>query len=195
MPARTDKSDATKTRILEVAHEVFAAKGYVGAALSDIVARAGVTTGALYHHFGGKEGLFVAVAERAEQAVLDAAASSLSAAASPREALESGLSGVLEICARPDFQRILFRDAPTVVGPAKWREIEMRYAFGMMRQTIRDLAEAGLLDAPDPDITAQILLGATIEAAHGIALAGDRAAALVAARRTLGMMLRSLSKD
>ena len=108
------------------------------------------------------------------------------------KALEAGVANTLEICARPDIQRIVFREAPTVAGPTQWREIEMKYAFGLMRQAVVQLAEQGDIDAPNADLTAQILLGAIVEAAHGVALAQDKAAALRQAKATVRKMLRAL---
>lgn len=195
MANQADKSEATKARIIETARVMFARDGFAKTALSEIVAEANVTTGAVYHHFGGKKALFVAVAEHLEQVILDSIAKRATGDMSSWAAMENGLEATLEICARPDIQRIVFRDAPNVVGAAEWRDIEMKYAFGIMRQTIHELAKTGAIDAPIPDLTAQILLGAVIEAAHGIALADDQNAALREGAATIRKMVRALRLD
>ncbi len=194
MANQADKSEATKSRIIEVARLIFARDGFAAAALSEIVADASVTTGAVYHHFGGKKGLFIAVAEHLERRILDEVTASASVDASPWEALESGLMATLRICARSDIQRIVFRDAPNVVGSVEWRDIEKKYAFGLMHQSIQMLAISGLMDAPDPDLTAQILLGTIIEAAHGIAISENPETALTDGSHTIRTMVRSLRK-
>lgn len=195
MANQADKSEATKTRIIEIARASFARDGFVKTALSEIVASAGVTTGALYHHFGGKKGLFIAVAEHVEQEILDHVVARAIQGASLWDTLENGLEVTLEICAQPDIQQIVFRDAPNVVGATAWRDIEMKYAFGLMQNTIQDLAKADAIDAPLPLLTAQILLGSVIEAAHGVALADDQPAALREAAFTIRKMVRGLQLE
>ena len=192
MPTQKERTATTRKRIIDVAREIFARDGYANAALAEIVASADVTTGALYHHFGGKKGLFVAVAEHLEQSILDEVVESAPLSGSSWDLLESGVISTLEICARPDIQRIVFRDAPNVVGLAEWREIEINYAFGLMRQTIAQLADQGIVNAPNPDLTAQILLGAIMEAAHGVASSTDKPKALQQSKATIRAMLWSL---
>ncbi len=189
---KAEKSAGTRKQIIDAARQVFARDGFAGASLAEIVARADVTTGAVYHHFGGKKDLFIAVAEHLEQSILDEVAANAPASGSPWEVLEAGVLSTLGICARPDIQRIVFRDAPTVVGLAEWREIEIKYGFGLMRQTLALLEEEGVIDAPNTDLTAQILLGAIVEAAHGVALADDKAKALHQGKATVRKMLYAL---
>ena len=195
MATKAEKSAETRRTIIEVAREVFTRDGFADASLAEIVARADVTTGAVYHHFGGKKGLLIAVAEHLEQIILDEVARAAPASAVPWDILETSIMNTLEICARPDIQRIVFRDAPMVVGLDQWREIEKKYAFGQMRQAVAGLAQQGIIDAPDADLTAQILLGAIIEAAHGMALADDRAEAVRQGKDTVRRMLRALKSD
>lgn len=195
MAIQADKSEATQNRIIEIARSVFAREGFAGASLSEIVASANVTTGAVYHHFGGKKGLFVAVAEHVEREILDQVSQSSGEDVSPWDALENGLLATLEICAKPDIQRIVFRDAPNVVGAAEWREIEMKYAFGLMSQSLHAIAANGLIDATDPDLIAQILLGAIMEAAHGIAVSDQPETALRVGSDAIKSMARALLVD
>ncbi len=192
MASKADKSAKTQKQIIQVAQEIFARDGYADASLAEIVDRADVTTGAVYHHFGGKKGLFTAVAENVEQMIMSEAAAAAPQSGEPWALFEKGVLMTLEICARPDIQRIVFRDAPNVVGLAEWREIEIKYAFGLLRKTIAQLSKAGLIDATNTNLTAQILLGAIIEAAHGVALADNKAKALSQAKATLQKMLRAL---
>lgn len=188
---RSSRSEATQARIIAVARNAFAKDGYAGASLAEIVRQAEVTTGAVYHHFKDKKGLFQAVAESVEQEILDHV-TALPLQDDPWRTFMEGIAATLEICARPDINRIVFKEAPSVIGPAAWREIEVQYAFGMMRATIAALSEAEILDAPNPDLTSQIILGAIIEAAHAVALASDTRAALEDAKAAVLTMVAAL---
>jgi AcrR family transcriptional regulator len=190
MPTKAEQSTTTQARIIVAAQAVFTRDGYADASLADIVKRAKVTTGAIYHHFGGKKELFTAVAEHLEQVILDEVSSTTPPSISGWEALEWGALKTLEISMRPEIQRIVFREAPAVVGLTEWRAIEAKYAFGMMMQTLASLPQNGA--ARTPEVTAQILLGAITEAAHAVALSDNPAEALTEAKATLTVMLRAL---
>lgn len=188
---RSGRSEATQTRIISVARDAFAKEGYAGVSLSEIVEQANVTTGAIYHHFKDKKGLFLAVAEALEQEIMDYVIA-LPPRDDPWETFIQGIGATLEICARPDINRIVFKEAPSVIGPAEWREIEVQYAFGMMQAAISALADAGVLDAPDPGLTSQIILGSIIEAAHAVASAPVPEAALEDAKSAVLKMVAAL---
>lgn len=192
---RDANAKATRDAILEAGRAAFAASGFTAAALDDIVRSARVTTGAVYHHFGNKKGLFQAVAESLEQEIVDAIAAALTPDMTPWQALEHGLDETLELCARPDVRRILFSDAPNVIGLREWRAIELRYGFGLMRQLLEQLEASGEIRTGSVDLTAQIMLGAVIEAVHAIAERSDTARATEEARATLLTFLNSLRRD
>lgn len=192
---KASKSQQTQARVIEAAREVFARDGYADAALSEIIQKAGVTTGAVYYHFTDKKGLFQAVAESLEQEILDEVSRRVSSKGDAWDLFETAVLETLNICARPDIMRIVFREAPAVIGPREWREIEVRYSFGLMQATVRDLAKANLIDTDAPDVTSQILLGALIEAAHTVAESANQAKSLSAAKSTLRIMLRGLKTD
>lgn len=187
----TSRSEATQTRIIAVARDIFTREGYAGASLAEIVKKANVTTGAIYHHYGDKRGLFKAVAKHLEQEILNEVAKT-PPMSDPWEAFEAGIVATLETCARPDIQRIVFQEAPTVIGLAEWREIELQYAFGIMRAAIGELSAAGLIDEPDANLTAHIVLGAIIQSAHGVATADDKKEALKNAQATVKRMVGAL---
>lgn len=189
---RETNTQATRGALMGAARAVFARDGFTGASLDDIVAAAGVTTGALYHHFGNKQGLFRAVAESIEQEILDRIVVRLDPSAPAWDQLEAGFAITLESCAQPDVRRIIFTDAPNVVGLRAWREIELRYGFGLMLQRLAALEGEGVKLVGSLELNAQILLGALIEAAHAIALAPDPTQALEEAGATLLRFLRSL---
>eukprot|EP00435_Cladocopium_sp_Y103_P076365 s1_g104.t1 len=193
MPTKVEQSTRTRARIIAAAQTIFTEEGFAKAALADIVKKAKVTTGAIYHHFGGKKELFIAVAEHMEQVILDEVAETMPPGTSGWAALEWGALKTLEISIRPEIQRIVFRDAPVVVGLADWRAIEAKYAFGLMMETLSTLPEPSA-DPATPEITAQILLGAVSEAANAVALSDDPDKALKEAKSTLSLMIRALQR-
>ncbi|MDQ0465169.1 AcrR family transcriptional regulator [Caulobacter ginsengisoli] len=189
---RDAHAEATRALIIRQARTVFAARGFADAGLAEIVAAARVTTGAVYHHFGDKKGLFLAVAEAVEADILTGLGQAAATHSDPWEQLMAGVEAMLEICARPDVQRIVFRDAPTVIGPAAWREIELRYGFGVMRSALEALIARKIIRQGSADVLASIMLGALIEAAGAIARAEDQAGTALEARETVRRLFAAL---
>lgn len=108
--------EETRIKLLEAARRHFGAYGYAQTSMDELTASAGLTRGALYHHFGGKSGLLAAVVDTLD-AELDAQLTELSAQESdPLIALDKRCRADLELSSRPDIQRILFQDAPSVLG-------------------------------------------------------------------------------
>jgi AcrR family transcriptional regulator len=165
--------EATRAALIEEARNQFASSGYQGAELGRIAAAAGVTTGAIYHHFGSKLGLFQAVAESLEVEILHAAASDLT---DPLAALRESFDRLIGVCAAPEIQRITFVEAPQVIGPQAWLEIELRYAYGAMRRNLMSLEAAGVIPPHPPELLARLLLALLRETSTAVAQAPDAAA-------------------
>ena len=171
---KADQAEATRAALLEAATELFAQRGYAGVATEEIVRAAGVTRGALYHHFAGKLELFEAVYEQVEQGLVERIASSaMSAASDPLAALRAGAQAFLDACEDPAVQRIALLEAPSVLGWERWREIGQRYAFGLVQGTVAGAMEAGLIERQPVEPLAHLLLGAIDEGAMLIARAHD----------------------
>ncbi len=66
----SEEAEATRQHLLTAAVEVFGARGYHSATLDEIATRAGMTRGAVYHHFGGKAELYDVVLREEADAVL-----------------------------------------------------------------------------------------------------------------------------
>ncbi len=112
----------------------------------------------------------------------------------PWKMLEAGIEVLLDACAAPDVHRITFRDAPNVLGPARWRAIEERYAFGQLRGLLAALIEKGEI-APGPvELYARVLLAALSEVAENIAGADDPASARDQGRALVSRLLGALRK-
>ncbi len=173
-PSRRDQnSEKTRKAVLAAARKIFARDGYADAPLDAIVKSARVTTGAIYHHFGDKKGLFRAVAEDLEAELLQKIAAAAAPEKDPWRRLMTAVRAMLELSLAPEMRQILFRDAPNVIGAAEWHEIEKRYALGAMIATLDDLTRTGVIRVDNPQLLAGLLLGAFREAAHGIAASDD----------------------
>ena len=148
--------EAARAALMAVARKHFARDGYSDAEIAKIAADARVTTGAVYHHFASKKGLFVAVAEDLEAEILATAASVTSD--DPWQRLKLGFEKLIDLCASPAVQRIVFVEAPQVVGPDAWRKIELRYAFGTLRTVLGALRDAKIIKPYPIDLIARTLL-------------------------------------
>jgi AcrR family transcriptional regulator len=148
--------DATRAALMAVARKHFARDGYSDAEIAAIAADARVTTGAVYHHFASKKGLFTAVAEDLEAEILRTAASV--ADDDPWQRLRRGFEKLIDLCAAPAVQRIVFVEAPQVVGPEAWRKIELQYAFGTLRNVLTALRDVGIIKPYPIDLIARTLL-------------------------------------
>jgi AcrR family transcriptional regulator len=174
LSAKAAQSEATRAALIATARALFAERGYAGVGTEEIVRTAGVTRGALYHHFAGKKELFEAVYEDVErQLVEQIAASAISTAADPLEALHAGAQAFLDACEDPAVQRIALVDAPSVLGWEQWREIGLRYGFGLVRATVEAAMDAELIERQPVDALSHLLLGAIDEGAMLIARADD----------------------
>jgi AcrR family transcriptional regulator len=175
---QVERSEATRAALVRAGRELFGERGYADVGTEEIVARAGVTRGALYHQFADKRDLFRAVLEELEQDVIrrlgeQVVAKSPSAAA----ALEATMSAWLDVCEEPDVQRIMLLDAPGVLGWEEWREIGHRYALGEAMALLEAAMEAGDLARQPVRPLAHVVVGALDEAALFVARAEDRATA------------------
>jgi len=171
---KADQSQATREALIAAAHGLFAEQGFAGVATEEIVRAAGVTRGALYHHFDGKRELFAAVYEDVERQLVERiAASAMASAGDPMEALQAGAQAFLEACEDPAVQRIALLDAPSVLGWERWREIGLRFGFGLVQATLQAAMEAGQIEAQPVGPLAHLLLGAIDEGAMLVARASD----------------------
>lgn len=172
---QAERRASTRAALLAAARELFAERGYAGAGREDIVERAGVTRGALYHHFAGKDALFQAVYEAIEQELSEAiVAAALAAGPDPMAKLRAGALAFLDAAATPEVRRVVLLDAPSVLPVHVRRELSERYGLGLVRAGLEELMAAGRM-APQPvEPLARVLLAALHEAATLVADGADR---------------------
>jgi AcrR family transcriptional regulator len=170
---KAEQAETTRTALLAAARTLFAEWGYGGVGTEEIVHRAGVTRGALYHHFSGKEDLFRAVYEEMERELVEQIAAQALAAGDPVAVLHAGARAFLDACQDPAVSRIALVDAPSVLGWEQWREIGLRYGFGLVEGVLREAMDAGAIERQPVRPLAHLVLGAIDEAGMLVARADD----------------------
>src|SRR4051794_29329769 len=191
-PARPDRGEATRTALLDAARALFAERGYAGVGTEEVVRRAGVTRGALYHHFRDKRDLFRAVHEQTEAEIVAAIGARMDGASDPMALLAEGVRAFLDACSARGMMRIGLRDAPAVLGWEEWREIGDRHGLGLVTGGLRAAIDAGQIGPADVRTLAHLLLSALAEAALLIASADDPQAERAEVERTLLRLLDGL---
>ena len=176
---RAEQSEATRRRLLAVARELFAERGYAGTATEEVVQRAGVTRGALYHQFRDKEDLFRAVYEEVEyelaEKIVAGLRSRITADTDAWEQIRAGNEAFLDACLDPAVQRIALLDAPSVVNAAARREIN-QYGLGLIRRGLEMAIEQGLIDPQPIEPMAHLVRAVLNEGALLLARSPDPAA-------------------
>ena len=170
----TERSEATRVKLVRAARHLFARRGYAAVGTEQIVRRARVTRGALYHHFRDKRDLFRAVHEQIEAELARKIGEQIAEVGNdPVEVLHQGVRTFLDACTDPAIARIALVDAPSVLGWEEWRATEERYGLGLVTFGLRAAMDAGALRAQPVKPLAHLLLGAMEEAGMVIANASD----------------------
>ncbi|HWB69955.1 MAG TPA: TetR/AcrR family transcriptional regulator [Solirubrobacterales bacterium] len=172
---QAERTEATRGALVAAARRLFGSRGYAEVGTGEIVKEAGVTRGALYHHFDGKPDLLEAVYRQIESESTERVAAIVlgSGQSSPLAAMRLGIEAFLEDCARPEMQRIVLQDAPAVLGWDRWRAVAAEYGLGLIEASLSAAVEAGeIRDVPVAPM-AHLLLGALDEAAMLIARSED----------------------
>jgi AcrR family transcriptional regulator len=166
---RAQQREQTRRKLVDEARHLFAERGYAAVGLSEIVQSAGVTKGALYHHFDGKTALFRAVLTEVQQEVGLRVAAAADARAAPWEQLLAGCRAFLAASTDPEIQRIMLIDGPAVLGWSEWRAMDEAASEQHLSEVLESLAAAGAI-APQPVLPlVHLLSGAMNEAALWLA--------------------------
>jgi AcrR family transcriptional regulator len=173
-----ERSEATRVKLIRAGRQLFARRGYGAVGTEQIVRRARVTRGALYHHFRDKRDLFRAVHEQLETELAQKIGAQMAEVRDdPIEVLQQGVRTFLDACTDPALARIALVDAPSVLGWEEWRATEERYGLGLVTFGLQAAMDAGALRVQPVKPLAHLLLGAMEEAGIVIANASDPQAA------------------
>src|SRR5262245_32610024 len=139
MSLKAQQSESTRTTLIRVARELFTELGYADTPTEEIVRRAGMTRGALYHQYRDKKDLFRAVFETVEQELNDLVTSAVAKATDPVVQMRAGVEAFLDAVLDPAVRRIAVLDAPSVLGLQTWRRIDDDYSFRQVSSALRVL--------------------------------------------------------
>lgn len=193
MATQAERSEATTKQLVGVARDLFAERGFAGTSIEDIVQAAGVTRGALYHHFDSKTDVFRAVFEDAQR---DIARMTVEAARMKRGAwrqIEAGATATLDAFLDPGLQQIVLLDAAAVLGWEGRREIQSRHCIVLWVRGLENAIAEGTLRKRPVEPLAHILFGAVCEAAMTVARADDQQRAMHDVRREVRELLAALA--
>jgi AcrR family transcriptional regulator len=182
----------TRHALISAGRALFGTLGFAATSVDDIARHAGLTTGALYHHFATKADLFETVFEQVEAELAERSNRVARQATTPLEGLKRGFDAFLDASLEPEIQRIVAVDAPAVLGIDRYLEIDERYAHAPILAALRAAQRDGLIDASDLDVLAQLLLGALMQGGMLIARAPDQRRARAAVGKSLRRLLDGL---
>jgi AcrR family transcriptional regulator len=192
-PRRTQagRSATTRAALVKAARELFAEQGFAATSRDQIAQRAGVTRGALYHHFQSKTAVFAAVTVELEDDLVERVVSAAAEGEGVRQELHLGCRAYMDACAEPAIARMLV-DAPAVLGVAACRALDAEACLPLLEEGFTR-AEADGVEVPgDPGVAAALLLGFLNEAAGLIAAAPFNRAGRAAVTATVDAWLTKL---
>ena len=189
---QAERSRTTQAALLAAARELFAARGFAATGRDQIAEHAGVTRGALYHHFDSKQALFRAVVEELEGEIVERVAAAAMRGRDPAARLRQGSMAFLDACMDPAVQRIVLLEAPVVLGWEEWREIDNRYGLALVSAGIEEAMAAGQMARAPVGPLAHVLLGGLNEAALLVATSDHPKAARRQAGQAIDLVLDGL---
>ncbi len=188
---RSDMIAETRAKLLAAGRRAFGTAGYAEASMDDFTAEAGLTRGALYHHFGGKEGLLKAVIAEIDAEINDRLAEVSARAENPWQGFVGECIAYIEMALEPEIQRIMLLDGPAVLGdPSAWPN--QTACIRSLTANLQRFADEGVLPALDAEAAARLLNGAMLSASLWIANAPDPESTTRRAVAAFTLLLESL---
>jgi AcrR family transcriptional regulator len=176
MTRRGRNAEATRGDILAAGREIFSQRPYSEVSGLQICNEAGVTRGALQHHFGSKLGLFMAVFESLQHGVSLQIAAAAVQHQEPWEQARAGIAAFLDACTQPAYQTVVLKEGPAAIGWERWRELDTDYYADLVRAFIEMLAPMGLGEYASAMLAAT-MRGTLTELSFEIAQSSDQALA------------------
>lgn len=192
---QAERSEATTDELVNAARRLFAEKGFAATSIEEIVRAAGVTKGALYHHFKRKEDVFEAVLQREQETLTRRVWEAAKKQKSPFSRLKAGCDAFLEATLDPYIQQICMVDAPAVLGPARTMGHASSHSVGMIAIALEQAMEHGELQPRPPMPLAQLLFGALCQGAMAAARSDDPPATMAAIQREVDALLEGIQRS
>jgi AcrR family transcriptional regulator len=173
---RAEMISETRAKLIKAAREAFAARGYADSSMDELTAQAGLTRGALYHHFGDKKGLLQAVIAQIDEEMMGRLSVIIDEASTTWDGFIDESIAYIKMSLEPEIQRIVFLDGPAVLGdPSRWPG--QNACIRSTQRSIERLIDEGTIRVVDAEATARLLMGALLGASLWIASAEDPHAA------------------
>ncbi|KRE23945.1 TetR family transcriptional regulator [Bosea sp. Root483D1] len=188
---RTQMIAETRAKLIRAARAAFGTIGYAETSMDELTASAGLTRGALYHHFGDKKGLLVAVIVEIDGEMNAYMQAATAKAGDPWTGFRNECTAYIELALDPEIQRIMLRDGPAVLGDP-WDWPTLSECIRSMTESLTKLAETGVTAPIDGEAAARLIAGATQYAAQWIAHAPDPQATSRKAIDAFNLMLDGL---
>ena len=192
---KVQNGQKTYAELVAIARKVFSKRGYSDTAIEEIVRKAGVTRGALYHHFEGKKGLFLAVFRDAETEIANRIIQVAGKTEPIWERFISCTYTFFEACSEPEIQRIVLIDAPSVLGWDVWLQIDEEKTHEILRSLLKELIDKEIIKRLPIEPLTHLISGAANEAVLWIAGSDDSKRAFDEAWFTMKEFLSSLRKE
>jgi AcrR family transcriptional regulator len=168
------RSEATREKIIRAARELVIEHGYAGVSTAEVIRRAGVSRGGLYHHFEGKTELMAAVLAALESDFMARLATVVADAPDSFTALSTGTQWYLDECMRSiELRRIGLLEGRKALGWELWRETVTPYGLSMLVGALGAGIDAGEIERADPTVLAHLILSLLHEASALILSAAD----------------------
>lgn len=165
---RADMILETRSKLIKAARDAFAAKGYADSSMDDLTAAAGLTRGALYHHFGGKKGLLQAVIAQIDSEMVERLSAIIDEASTTWDGFIDESIAYIKMALEPEIQRIVLLDGPAVLGdPSQWPS--QNACMRSTQRSIQKLIDEGTVHAVDAEATARLVMGGLLSASLWIA--------------------------
>ncbi|MBV7534906.1 TetR/AcrR family transcriptional regulator [Duganella sp. sic0402] len=164
---RTQMIEETRAKLLATARKAFAEHGYANTSMDEFTAAVGLTRGALYHHFGSKEKLLIAVIDQLEGELAQRLQQIADAAPTPWEAFRCRCRAYLELALLPENRRIILQDARAMFGDVP--QENQNTGIAALEAALQELIDAGTVVEVHAGLMARMLYGAVTEAAFWIA--------------------------
>jgi AcrR family transcriptional regulator len=169
---RADMIVETKGKLIKAAREAFASKGFADSSMDDLTAQAGLTRGALYHHFGDKKGLLQAVIAQIDAEMMARLGAILENAPTAWDGFVDESVAYIMMATEPEIQRIMLLDGPAALGdPSQWQI--QNACIRSTQRSLEKLMEEGTIRKVDALATSRLVNGALLSAALWIAHADD----------------------
>lgn len=192
--SRAEQIAETTRKLTSAARQAFANQGYSATSMDDLCSEVGLTRGALYHHFGSKEGLFEAVLRQIDGEIAERLRQIWDRETDPWKQFVACCRAYLDLTLEPEIQQILLRDAPAVLGQ-RFRDLDAQSSIAPMQEGLEHLMQIGAIPDTDAEALARLVNGALMDAALWVAANDRPQEALQRAQAALQVLLTGLCRS